>query len=74
MSDKEKAIEMVKGLPDNKMVIVIAYLDKIYDSIDDVPNDKTITAMEENDRSVANGTAKRYRGSAHDIFAEAMRE
>ena len=56
MSEREKAINLLNNLPDNKIVFVIAYLQGLSDGLEENPDDWDLemikAAQEENDGTV----------------------
>lgn len=76
MSNREKALAMVRELPENKLILVIAYMQGIEDSseLDEIPNAETLAALEETDKALKNGTLERFSGSTDDFFADLLED
>jgi hypothetical protein len=70
MSDRERATALLAQVPDNRIQIIIAYMQGVIDSSSDVPNDETMEAMKEYGR----GAGQRYSGSTTEIFASVLAE
>lgn len=60
MSERERAIQLLEALPDNKIAYVIGYIQGLTMEKEDEPNEETIAAFEEGDEMLANGTGKRF--------------
>lgn len=60
MSERERAIQLLEDLPDNKIAYVIGYIQGLTMEKEDEPNEETIAAFEEGDEMLANGTGERY--------------
>lgn len=63
MSEREKAIQLLEALPDNKIAYVIGYIQGLTMEKEDEPNEETIAAFKEGDEMLANRTGKRF----HDL-------
>lgn len=74
MSDRDRAIEIVRNLPENKIIYVLTYLKGLEDGIADEPNDETIAAMEETDAMIKNGGLHGFSGSTKDLFSKILAE
>ena len=59
MSEREQAIHLLNIIPDYKMGYVVAYLQGVTVG-EDIPNQATLSAYEEGDEMIANGTGQRY--------------
>lgn len=60
MSERERAIQLLEDLPDNKIAYVIGYIQGLTMEKENEPNEETIAAFEEGDEMLANGTGKRF--------------
>ncbi|MCI8363428.1 MAG: hypothetical protein HFG34_00515 [Eubacterium sp.] len=60
MSERERAIQLLEALPDNKIAYVIGYIQGLTMEKEDEPNEETISAFKEGDEMLANGTGKRF--------------
>ena len=71
MSNREKALQIIDEIPEDKMIFVINMLDNVKNLIADQeePNEETIEAIDE----LRNGGGEVFKGSAHD-FISAMLE
>lgn len=74
MSDRDKVIEIVKHLPEEKMVFILSYLQGLEDGMDEEPNDDTLEALEESEQKLKDGTIERFSGSTEDLFASILAE
>lgn len=72
MSDRDKAIEIVKHLPDDKIIFLLTYLRGLEDGIVETPNDETITAFDEIDKKISDGTLKPFSGSTKDFLNDLL--
>lgn len=73
MSDREKAVNLLNVIDDDKMVYVVGILENLAGFID-IPNAETIAAIQEGDEMLANGTGQRFEGSTEDFFAGLLEE
>lgn len=74
MSNREKAINIVRNLPDNKIIYVLAYLQGLADGVADEPNDETIEAINEGNQLIRDHSAHPYEGSTSDFFDSILSE
>lgn len=74
MSDRERAIQMVKELPENKIIFVLTYLQGLEDGLDEIPNEETLQALAESDQQLKDGTIERFSGSTEDLFSSILSE
>ena len=65
MSNREQVMEIINGMPEYKIVGLLAFLR----TFEDVPNAETIAAMEETDEMIRTGGGQHFTGSAADFFA-----
>lgn len=70
MSDRERAAALLAQVPDNRIQIIIAYMQGVIDSSSDVPNDETIAAMKELDA----GGGEVFTGSTADMISAILAE
>lgn len=70
MSDREKATALLERIPDYQIKIIIAYLQGVLDASGDIPNDDTISAIEE----LETGGGEHFSGSTADLFAKLMED
>ena len=68
MSNREKTIQLLNVIDDEKMVYVLNILENLT-CFAEIPNSDTIAAFQEGDDMLANGTGKRYT-STSDLFAD----
>ena len=68
MSNREKAIQLLNVIDDEKMVYVLNILENLT-CFAEIPNSETISAFQEGDNMLANGTGRRYTSTA-DLFAD----
>lgn len=60
MSERERAIQLLEALPDNKIAYVIGYIQGLTMEKEDEPNEETIAAFKEGDEMLANRTGERF--------------
>ncbi|MBR1497991.1 MAG: hypothetical protein IJ617_10220 [Oscillospiraceae bacterium] len=65
MSNREKVIEIVNAMPEYRIVGLLAFLR----TFEDIPNDETVTAMEQVDEMIRTGSGQRFQGSAAEFFS-----
>ena len=58
MSNREKAIQLLNIIDEEKMVYVVGILENLT-GFADIPNDETIAAINEGDKMLENGTGQR---------------
>lgn len=65
MSDRERAVQLLNSVPDDKMAYVIGFIQglTIIEEME-IPNKETIEAIEE----LENGGGEVFEGSAHDFL------
>ena len=71
MSEKEKAIQLLNTIDDEKMTYVVSILENLT-SLADIPNSDTIAAIKEGDKMLKNGTGQRFDGTTEDFFQELL--
>lgn len=59
MNEREQTIHLLNIIPDYKMGYVVAYLQGVTVG-EDIPNQATLSAYEEGDEMLVNGTGQRY--------------
>lgn len=60
MSERERAIQLLEALPDNKIAYVIGYIQGLTMEKEDEPNEETIAAFKEGDEMLTNRTGERF--------------
>lgn len=73
MSEREKAIQLLNVIDDEKMVYVVSILENLTGLVN-IPNDETIAAIKEGDEMLENGTSQRFDGSTEDFFRGLLEE
>lgn len=68
MNDREKVIDIVEKLPENKLIYVLTYLQGLSDGMADDPNDDTIEALEETEDAIQTGDITPFTGSTKDFL------
>lgn len=65
MSDRERAVQLLNSVPDDKMAYVVGFIQglTIVERME-IPNKETIEAIEE----LENGGGEVFEGSAHDFL------
>lgn len=67
MSDRERAVQLLNVIDDEKMVYVVGILENLT-RFADIPNDETIQAIKEGDEMLENSTGQRFTGPTEDFF------
>jgi hypothetical protein len=67
MSEKEKAIQLLNIIDDEKMSYVVGILENLT-YLAYIPNAETIVAIKEADEMLNNKTGQRFEGSTEDFF------
>ena len=67
MSDREKAIELLKQIPDSKMFYALRVLKNV--ATDEHPNAKTVAAFSEGDKMILDQSGQKY-SNMQDFFAD----
>lgn len=73
MSNREKAVQLLSVIDDEKMIYVVGILENLT-GFADIPNDETIEAIKEGDEMLKNGTGQRFEGSTEDFFSMLLEE
>ena len=81
MSNREKAIQLLNIIDEEKMVYVVGILENLT-GFADIPNNETIEAIKEGDEmlqngtghNIVNGTGQRFTGSTEDFFHMLLEE
>lgn len=73
MSEREKAIQLLNVIDDEKMVYIVRILENLT-SLVDIPNADTIAAIKEGDEMLENGTGQRFDGTTEDFFRKLLEE
>ena len=68
MSSREKVMQLLNVIDDEKMVYVLNILENLT-CFAEIPNSETISAFHEGDNMLADGTGRRY-SSTSDLFAD----
>lgn len=70
MSEREKAVQLLNSVPDDKIGCVIGYIQALVMDKQEKPNTETIKAIEE----LENGGGEIFEGSAHDFLQMMLEE
>lgn len=73
MSNKERAIQLLNTIDDEKMIYVVGILENLT-NFADIPNEETAAAIKEGDRAIQNGTAQRFEGTTKEFFHKLLEE
>lgn len=73
MSEREKAIQLLDMIDDEKMIYVVGILENLTNFAEE-PNDETIAAMKEGDEILERGTGQRFEGATEDFFDMLLEE
>ena len=74
MSDRDRAIDIIERLPENKMIFVLTYLQGLEDGIQEVPNEETIKSFAETDNAILSGKVKPFTGNTEDFLNDILTE
>lgn len=67
MSEREKAVNLLNIIDDDKMAYVVGILENLAGFVD-IPNAQTAAAIQEGDEMLEQGTGQRFEGSTEDFF------
>ena len=67
MSYKERAIQLLNTIDDEKMIYVVGILENLT-NFADIPNEETAMAIKEGDEALRNGTGQRFEGATREFF------
>lgn len=67
MSNKERAIQLLNTIDDEKMIYVVGILENLT-NLADIPNEETVAAIKEGDEAIQNGTGQQFEGTTRDFF------
>ena len=73
MSDREKAIQLLNTIDDEKMIYIVNILENLT-GLADIPNNETVEAIKEGNTMIKNGTGQRFTGSTKDFFNMLLEE
>ena len=73
MSNREKAVQLLNVIDDEKMIYVVGILENLTGLVN-IPNDETTEATEEGDEMLKSGTGQRFTGSTEDFFHMLLEE
>ena len=75
MSTRELAKTLIKQVPENKLLYIIAYLQgaALPDDVE-TPNAKTLAAIEEVENMIETGKGEHFEGSTAALFAQLAAE
>lgn len=73
MSNREKALQLLNIIDDEKMIYVVGILENLT-GFADIPNNETIEAIKEGDEMLKSGTGQRFTGSTEDFFHMLLEE
>lgn len=73
MSEREKAIQLLNVIEDEKMVYVVGILENLT-SFADIPNEETIAAIKEGDEMLLSGAGQRFDGTTEEFFNKILEE
>ncbi|MCM1134123.1 MAG: hypothetical protein NC400_00975 [Clostridium sp.] len=75
MSDRERAVQLLNAMPDDKMAYVIGFIQGLTIVEEtEIPNTETLEAIKEGDELLKNGTGQRFEGSTEDFFKMILEE
>lgn len=75
MSTRELARTLLDQVPESKLLYVVAYLQGVTTPEDaEIPNVRTLTAMDEVDEMIRTGKGEHFEGSTADFFAQLAAE
>lgn len=68
MSERERMYQLLDTVPDNKISYIIGYIQGLTMAERDIPNDETISAMNESDEIFIHGTGQRFEGTTEEFM------
>jgi hypothetical protein len=74
MSDRDRAIDIIERLPENKILYVLTYLQGLQDGLAEVPNNETLQAFSETDKLISEGKIKPFTGATDDFLNDILAE
>lgn len=75
MSTRELAQTLLDQVPESKLLYVVAYLQGVTTPEDeDIPNVRTLAAIDEVDEMIRTGKGEHFEGSTDDFFAQLAAE
>ena len=73
MSNRERAIQLLNTIDDEKMIYIVNILENLT-GLADIPNNETVEAIKEGNTMIKNGTGQRFTGSTKDFFNMLLEE
>ncbi len=67
MSNKERAIQLLDAIDDERMIYVVGILENLT-GFAEIPNDETLEAFAEIDEMKRTGAGEHFSGSTEDFF------
>lgn len=74
MSDRDRAIDIIERLPENKIIYVLTYLQGLEDGLQEIPNSETLKSFAETDKAIKDGKIKPFTGSTEDFLNDILAE
>ena len=75
MNTRELAQTLLDQVPESKLLYVVAYLQGVTTPEDaEIPNAKTLAAIEEVENMIETGKGEHFEGSTDDFFAQLAAE
>ena len=75
MSTRELAQTLLDQVPESKLLYVVAYLQGVTTPEDEeIPNVRTLAAIDEVDEMIRTGKGEHFEGSTDDFFAQLAAE
>lgn len=74
MSDRDRAIDIIERLPENKIIYVLTYLQGLEDGLQEIPNSETLKSFAETDNAILSGKVKPFTGSTEDFLNDILAE
>lgn len=74
MSDRDRAIDIIERLPENKIIYVLTYLQGLEDGLQEIPNSETLKSFAETDSAILSGKVKPFKGSTEDFLNDILAE
>ncbi|MBP3604754.1 MAG: hypothetical protein J6J79_11455 [Lachnospiraceae bacterium] len=74
MSERERAIQLLNTVPDNKIAYIIGYIQGLTVEEQDEPNTETLEAFAEVDEMKQAGAGEHFSGATKDLFSAILED
>lgn len=73
MSNKERAIQLLNTIDDERMVYVVGILENLT-GFAEIPNAETMAAFAETDEMIRTGGGQHFEGTTEELFSQILEE